>query len=74
LGTIPVDAHGNKVAVPTPQVMLNEFLNAQKRVAELEGTVERLAGMVKEQAAQIQKVSAQLEVSKPAPRVVTNKP
>ena len=72
LGTIPVDARGNKVAVPTPQVMLNEFLNAQKRVAELEGTVERLTAMVKEQAAQIQKVSAQLEASKPAPQVVNN--
>ena len=35
--------------------MLNDFLNAQKRVAELERTVARLAGMVKEQAAQIQK-------------------
>jgi len=30
--------------------------------------------MVKEQAAQIQKVSAQLEVIKPAPQVVANKP
>jgi hypothetical protein len=28
--------------------------------------------MVKEQAAQIQKVSAQLEASKPAPQVVNN--
>jgi len=55
LGTNTVAANGNKVAVPTPQVMLNDFLNAQKRVAELERTVARLAGMVKEQAAQIQK-------------------
>jgi hypothetical protein len=39
----------------------------------LEGTVARLAGMVKEQAAQIQKVSARLEMSKPAPNVVVNK-
>jgi hypothetical protein len=31
-----------------------------------------LAAMVKEQAAQIQKVSAQLEASKPAPQVVKN--
>ena len=54
--------------------MLNESLNAQKRVAELEATVARLAATVKEQAAQIQKVSAQLEVSKPAPQVVVNKP
>ena len=59
LGTILVDAAGNKVA--TPQAMLNESRNQQKRIADLEGTVERLAGMVKEQAAQIQKVSAQLE-------------
>jgi hypothetical protein len=56
------------------QAMLNESLKQQKRVAELEGTVERLATRVKEQAAQIQKVSAQLEVNKPAPRVVVNKP
>ena len=67
-----VDAAGNKVA--TPQAMLNESRNQQKRIAELEGTVERLAAMVKEQAAQIQKVSAQLEVSKSAPQVVVNKP
>ncbi len=49
------------------------FLKAQTRVAELEGTVARLVATVKEQAAQIQKVSAQLEVSKPAPRTVLNK-
>jgi hypothetical protein len=70
LGTILVDAVGNKVA--TPQAMLNESRNQQKRIAELEGTVERLAAMVKEQAAQIQKVSAQIEASKPAPQVVIN--
>jgi hypothetical protein len=72
LGTNLVDAAGNKVA--TPQAMLNESRNQQKRIAELEGTVERLAATVKEQSAQIQKVSAQLEVSKPAPKVVVNKP
>jgi len=71
LGTTLVNAAGNKVA--TPQAMLNESRNQQKRIAELEGTVARLAGMVKEQAAQIQKVSAQLEVNKPAPRTVANK-
>ena len=61
----PVDANGNKVAVPAPQVMLNGFLKAQTRVAQLEGTVERLAATVKEQAAEIQKMSAQLELSNP---------
>ena len=72
LGTVLVDRAGNKMA--TPQAMLNESRNQQKRIAELEGTVERLTAMVKEQGAQIQKVSAQLEVSKPAPQVVVNKP
>ena len=72
IGTVPADAAGNKVA--TPQAMLNESRNQQKRIAELEGTVARLAGMVKDQSAQIQKVSAQLEMSKRAPRVVVNKP
>ena len=72
LGTNLVDANGNKVA--TPQAMLDESVKQQKRIAELEGTVERLAAMVKEQAAQIQKVSAELEMSKPAARVVVNKP
>ena len=72
LGTNLVNAVGNKVA--TPQAMLNESRNQQKRIAELEGTVERLVAMVKEQAAQIQKVSAQLQVNKPAPQVVVNKP
>jgi hypothetical protein len=69
VGTGPVDASGNKVTLPSPQAMLNEFLKGQKRIAELEGTVQRLAATVKEQAAQIQKVSAQLEVSKPKARV-----
>ena len=72
LGTNLVDAAGNKVA--TPQAMLDESLKQQKRIAELEGTVERLAAMVKEQAAQIQKVSAELEMSKPSAKVVVNKP
>ena len=79
LGTIPVDAAGKKVA--TPQAMLNESRNQQKRIAELEATVERqqrgmevLTAQLKEQATQIQKVSAQLEVNKPAPQVVVNKP
>jgi hypothetical protein len=39
----------------------------------LESTVARLAATVKEQAVQIEKVSAQLELQKPAQRVVANK-
>jgi hypothetical protein len=72
IGTVPLDGSGNRVSFK-PQAMLDESLKQQKRIAELEGTVERLAAMVKDQGAQIQKVSAQLEMSKPAPQVVANK-
>ena len=71
-----------------PILLLNEFLKVHKKVeeqqaniAELKSTVaqqqkgmEVLTAQLKEQAAQIQKVSAQLEVNKPAPTVVVNKP
>jgi uncharacterized coiled-coil DUF342 family protein len=62
-------------------MLLNEFLKEHKKVeeqqasiAELKNEVQTVVAQLKEQAAQIQKVSAQLEVSKPAPQVVTNKP
>jgi trimeric autotransporter adhesin len=81
-----------------PILLLNEFLKEHKKVeeqqasiAELKSTVaqqqkgmEVLTAQLKEQAAQIQKVSAQLaaaspsggglEASKPAPQVVNNNP
>ena len=71
-----------------PILLLNEFLKEHKKVeeqqaniAELKSTVaqqqkgmEVLTAQLKEQAAQIQKVSAQLEVNKPASKVVVNKP
>jgi hypothetical protein len=44
----------------------------EKTIAELKSGMTALATTVKEQAAQIQKVSAQLEASKPAPQVVNN--
>jgi hypothetical protein len=62
-------------------MLLNEFLKEHKKVeeqqaniAELKSTVGVLTAQLKEQAAQIQKVSAQLEVNKPTPQVVANKP
>ena len=55
------------------QVKVNEFQKQQKRIAELESTVARLVATVKEQATQIEKVSAQLELQKPVQRVVVNK-
>ena len=60
-------------------MLLNEFLKEhrkneeqEKTIAELKSGMTALAATVKEQAAQIQKVSAQLEASKPAPQVVNN--
>jgi hypothetical protein len=53
-------------------MLLNEFLREHQKVEKLEATVSSLVAIVKEQAAQIQKVSAQLELSKPAPQTVLN--
>jgi hypothetical protein len=55
-------------------MLLNEFLKEHKKVEDLESTVASLVATVKEQAVQIQKVSAELELSKAAPQVVVNKP
>jgi hypothetical protein len=55
-------------------MLLNEFLKEHRKVEELEGIVTSLAATVKEQAAQIQKVSAQLDVSRTAPQIVLNNP
>ena len=62
-------------------MLLNEFLKEHRKVQNLEVTVaqqqkgmEVLTAQLKEQAAQIQKVSAQLAVGKPAPQIVANKP
>jgi hypothetical protein len=78
LGTSPMNGSGNKVRMRSPQgaqhqATLNEFQKQQKRIAELENTVARLAATVKDQSAQIEKVSTQLELRKPVRRVVANK-
>jgi len=58
-------------------MLLNEFLEEHRKVQQLEANdaeqqreIKALVATVKEQAAQIQKVSAQLERSKPAPQIV----
>jgi len=55
-------------------MLLNEFLKEHKKVEDLEGTVASLVTTVKEQAAQIQKVSAQVEVNNAGPKTVLNNP
>jgi hypothetical protein len=77
LGTALVNAPGRKLRMLSPQgshpqAKRGEFQKQQERITELEKTVARLVATVKEQAAQIQKVSAELEASRPAPRVATN--
>ena len=57
-------------------MLLNEFLKEHRKVEQLtkdfQATVAQLKARLDEQAAQIQKVSAQLEASKPAPQVINN--
>jgi len=76
------DKEGKLYSVRYDQVnamLLNEFLKEhrkneeqEKTIAELKSEMTGLAATVKAQASQIQKVSAQLEASKPAPQVVNN--
>jgi hypothetical protein len=49
-----------------------EFLKQRRAVQELKKDIAALTATVQEQAAQIQKVSAQIEVTKPAPQMVGN--
>jgi hypothetical protein len=49
--------------------LTNDF---QATVAQQQREISALAATVKEQAAQIQKVNAQLEANRPAPQVVKN--
>ena len=51
-------------------ILLNEFLKEHRTVLELKEEIAALTATVKEQSAQIQKVSAELEISKSARQVV----
>jgi Chaperone of endosialidase len=53
-------------------MLLNEFLKEHRKNAEQQEQINVLTAQLKEQAAQIQKVSAQLELSKAAPQTVLN--
>ena len=78
------DKEGKPLSVRYEDVnvmLLNEFIKEHKKVEQLQATVAQqqkgmdvLTAQLKEQAAQIQKVSAQVEMNKPAPQVVANKP
>ncbi len=78
------DANGQIYTVRLDAVnamLLNEFLKEHKKVEEQEATIaqlkkgmEVLTAQFQEQAAQIQRVSDQVEMSKPATRIVINSP
>ena len=78
LGTFLVDANGNKATVPSPsslqqQAMLNRKVEEQEAtIAELKSTVAQQQKQIEALTTGLQKVSAQLEASKPAPQVVNN--
>jgi DNA anti-recombination protein RmuC len=80
------DKEGNSYSVRYDQVnamLLNEFLKAHSKMEEQEAAIARLKKELQTALAQqqkqiealtagLQKVSAQLEMSKPAPRTVLN--
>ena len=80
------DAHGKVYTVRYEAVnamLLNEFLKEHRKVEDLkkdfqatialqQREIQALTASLKEQASQIQKVSAELELSKPAPQTVLN--
>jgi hypothetical protein len=64
---------GNSVRYEAVNAMLlNEFLKAHRRIEEQEATIARLQQQIDVVTAGLQKVSAQLEVSKPAQQTVLN--
>jgi len=78
------DAEGEPLTVRYDAVntmLLNEFLKEHKKVDELQATVAQqqqgmaaLTSQLQEQATQIQKVSARLEMTEQAAKVVVNEP
>ena len=53
-------------------MLLNEFLKEHRTVQELKQEITALTATVKEQTVQIQKMSAQVDASKPAQQIVLN--
>ena len=69
------DKEGKPFGVRYDQInvmLLNEFLKEHRKNEEQQKQINVLTAQLKEQGAQIQKVSAQFEASKPAPQVVNN--
>jgi trimeric autotransporter adhesin len=69
------DKEGKPFSVRYDQVnamLLNEFLKAQHELEQQEATIAEQQKQIEALTAGLQKVSAQLEASEPAPQVVNN--
>jgi hypothetical protein len=67
------DREGKPQTVRYEQInamLLNEFLKAHRKMEEQQKQIDELSALIKEQAAEIQKVKAHLELKKPAPQTV----
>ncbi|MGB9476575.1 MAG: hypothetical protein WCE87_16035, partial [Candidatus Udaeobacter sp.] len=75
LGTVHVDDTGKLGTFGTAQKLpFRDLIEDHKKVEQLEATVAALAAQLKERATQIQKLSAQVHMNKPATNVVLNNP
>jgi len=82
VGTELVDAQGNRFTIPMPQTApaparapeAAKHALLDLKVKELQATVAQQQKQIEALTTGLQKVSAQIEVSKPAPQVVVNKP
>jgi hypothetical protein len=65
---------GDTSSPAAPKMRIKDVIQDHKKIAELEATVAALTMQLEEQASQIQKVSSQVEMSKPATKLVLNNP
>ena len=73
LGTFSIDSNGTKMPFSSLMGTQRQAVSNRK-IEELQATVARQQKQIDALTAGLQKVSAQLEVNKPAPQVVANKP
>ena len=55
-------------------MLLNEFLKEHRKNEQQEATIARLQKQIETLTAGLQKISAQIELSRPAPQTALNKP
>jgi trimeric autotransporter adhesin len=59
---------------PVNAMLLNEFLKAHRQMDEQQKQINALTRQIKDEATEIRKVKAELELRKPAPQTVLNNP